>query len=447
MRDEDRYLRRRGRRWHYVRRVPVDLVAHYGDPLIRKKLKTSDLAEARLRRDKMEAADDAYWDDLRLEGKASDQATRRYHAACNRALAMSYKYLPANELAETADLSELIKRIKDVSTSAKVDKAEADALLGRVDMPAVRLMDVFKVVKDEVRAEEIGKKDKEAKTDWEKGKLRSIEMFVEMYGDLPIDQIDRSVGRQFYNHWKDRVIGVKGDAVTGNYANRHIGNLRSILNDYWDHLGEDHDNPFSGFSFSNKSRSKRKPLDVEQISRLFLQPGAFQNMNREARLILYMLIETGARLSEIATMDAEDFVLDGDYPHILIFERDGRGVKNNNSNRIVPLVGVSLEAAKLAKDDGGFPHYRPCRKSLSTALNKFCRENGFFEEGQSVYSLRHTFEDRMKEADIDGEMRKYLMGHAIDRQEYGAFASLKKKWEAVKAIELPYNDEIFKGIC
>ena len=72
MRDEDRYLRRRGQRWHYVRRVPVDLVAHYGDPLIRKKLKTSDLAEARLRRDKMEAADDAYWDDLRLEGKASD---------------------------------------------------------------------------------------------------------------------------------------------------------------------------------------------------------------------------------------------------------------------------------------------------------------------------------------------------------------------------------------
>ena len=78
---------------------------------------------------------------------------------------------------------------------------------------------------------------------------------------------------------------------------------------------------------------------------------------------------------------------------------------------------------------------------------KFCRENGFFEERQSVYSLRHAFEDRMKEADIDVEMRKYLMGHAQDRQEYGAYASLKKKWEAVSAIELSYDTAIFDNIC
>lgn len=429
-----------------MRRVPSDLEGHYSNPVIRKSLKTTDLAEAQMRRDAMEVADEAYWTTLRLEGRSTDLDQRKYEAASQRAKALSYKYMTAEELASSASVEDLVSRIEYLTSTKSTKKADADALLGRIEKPSVGLNDAFRVVVNEVQATALRAKDDEGRSDWLKGKQRSIDLFVELYGDLPIEEISRDIGRQFFNYWKERVLGADGNPVTGNYANRHLGNIRTLLNEYWGHLGEDHDNPLEGFSFSNKRKSKRLPFRVEQICDNFLRPGAFQHMNREARLALYMLIETGARLSEIVTLQPEDFRLDDEFPHVLVFEREGRGVKTSNSNRIIPLVGVSLEAAKLAAAGGGFPHYRVRRKGLSATLGKFCRENNFFETGQSVYSLRHSFEDRMKEARIDVEMRKYLMGHDIDRQEYGSYASLKFKWEAVKSIELPFDAAIFSDI-
>ena len=447
MEREDRFLQQRGKRWYYVRRVPIDLASHYSAKYIRKRLKTSDLAEARIRRDAMEHADDALWADMRMDGQASDVASRRYDQAINRAVALSYKYVPASELASGADLAEIVKRVEDLPAGGDYSKANSDALLGRVSKPDISLADAFKVLRDEIRAHELASKDKEGKEDWIKLKQMSIDLFIEVCGDIPIGAISREDGRTFFNYWKERVLGKSGTKITGKYANRHIGNLRSLLRDYWAYVGEDHQNPFEGFSFGEKQKGQRIPLRVSQIDSLFLKPGVFQKMNLEARLIAYMMIETGARMSEIATLEAEDFKLEGDYPHLMIFEREGRILKTGNSNRILPLVGISLEAAKIAEKVGGFPHYRPRRKGLSTTLNKFCRENQFFEAGQSMYSIRHSFEDRMKEADVDVEMRKYLMGHEIDREKYGSFASLKKKWEAVKKIELPFDPALFKDIC
>jgi hypothetical protein len=50
---------------------------------------------------------------------------------------------------------------------------------------------------------------------------------------------------------------------------------------------------------------------------------------------------------------------------------------------------------------------------------KFFRENGLFPTpDHKIYSFRHTFEDRLKEAGIDDELWRLLMGHAIDRSEY-----------------------------
>ena len=93
MREEGRYLQVRGGRWHYVRRVLIDVAHHYParSRTIRKSLKTDDLAEARIRRDALEEADNAYWVSLRLDGKASDATQRRYEAAVKRAAALSYR--------------------------------------------------------------------------------------------------------------------------------------------------------------------------------------------------------------------------------------------------------------------------------------------------------------------------------------------------------------------
>lgn len=439
MGDVDRFLKRRGKRWHYVRRLPVDVAHHYAGNIIQRSLKTDDLAEARVLRNAHEAADESYWQSLRLDGQTAEAAERRYEAAVKKAEAMRYKYREVSDLIAADNLEDMLQRLADVRKSGG-DKQTADALIGRVEQPEITLQKVFKKIQIEVHADYLARKDEEGRKDWLNGKQRSIDLFVSLYGDLPIDQIDRDIGRKFNKYWMDRITAKDG-GVTGGYANRHLGNLRAMLNDYWKLIGEDHENPFGGFSFANKRKSKRKSFTETEIKSLFLSEGKFCELNKEARLIILMMVETGARLSEIATLRAEDFILDHEYPHCQVQERDGRSVKTDNSNRIVPLVGVALAVATIAVDQDGFPHYRSRRKGLSTAVNKFFREHKFFppDSGKSAYSLRHSYEDRMKEADIDVEMRKYLLGHAIDRQVYGEFASIKKKWEIAKKIELPYD--------
>lgn len=440
MRGEDRYLQKRGRVWQYVRRIPIDVRAHYGKEFLRASLGTQDKKVAFLRRDAMEQADDAYWDDLRLEGKATSVMQRRYEAAVKRARALGYRYVLGADLAASDDMGDILNRLKRIDREGGNSKPLSDALLGRIREPDITFPMAFNVVKNEVYADYLAAKDEEGRKDWTAGKLRTIELFVGLYGDLPLENIDRELAREFYLYWNGRVTAKEG-AVTGGYANRQIGNLRALYGDYFKYIGIDRLNPFDGFTFIKKRKNKKRPFSIDEISRIFLSRGPLDGMNREARDIVLMMVETGARLSELATLRKRDFILDHEYPHILIEERDGRSVKTDNSNRILPLVGVALEVAKRRRGMDGFAHYRSRRKTLSSSINKYMRENELVQpdSGLSAYSLRHSFEDRMKEARIDVEMRKYLMGHAIDRQEYGEYASLKAKWQAVKQIELPFD--------
>ncbi len=67
-------------------------------------------------------------------------------------------------------------------------------------------------------------------------------------------------------------------------------------------------------------------------------------------------------------------------------------------------------------------------------LNKFLRENGLMETAyHTLYSLRHSFEDRMLAAGIDDRIRRHLFGHRLDRERYGKGATLEHKQELLQA--------------
>jgi hypothetical protein len=59
-----------------------------------------------------------------------------------------------------------------------------------------------------------------------------------------------------------------------------------------------------------------------------------------------------------------------------------------------------------------------------------------------IYSFRHMFEDRLKEAGIDDELRRLLMGHAIDRPKYGSGGSLEWRQTELRKIELAFDPSI-----
>jgi hypothetical protein len=91
MRDLNQYLKLRGNRWHYQRRVPTEYASVDDRGVIRKALKTQSLEVARARRDALVEADDQYWMKLSLQGDMPpDMAVGLYRAARQRAMARGF---------------------------------------------------------------------------------------------------------------------------------------------------------------------------------------------------------------------------------------------------------------------------------------------------------------------------------------------------------------------
>jgi integrase len=204
------------------------------------------------------------------------------------------------------------------------------------------------------------------------------------------------------------------DGLSASAGSRDLGNMRVLHTAYFRHIGEpDRPNPFDGLSFKKDRRGKRKvraPFAAEWIRDKLLDPANMQGLNRDARLIFLALIETGCRPSEVCNLTPGDIVLDVATPHLKIRHRAGREIKTESSERDVPLVGVSLAAMKLAPN--GFPRYADREDTLSAVLMKHLRRRDLLPTADHyVYSLRHSFEDRLENAGVDYEIRMDLMGH------------------------------------
>jgi integrase len=145
------------------------------------------------------------------------------------------------------------------------------------------------------------------------------------------------------------------------------------------------------------------------------------------------MVNTGYRPSEGAMLTSAQIRLDTNIPYIKI-EAVGRTLKTDSSERVIPLVGISLEAFRQFPN--GFPRYAD-NPGLSDTINKFLRENKLLETpGHSLYSLRHSFEDRMLAAGVDERIRMDLLGHQIKRERYGAGADLEHLQRVVKSVAL-----------
>jgi integrase len=442
----DRHLAERNGNYHYKRRVPVT-IAHLDSraPIVRMSLKTDDLALARRKRDLLEAADDELWASLILDG-AMDPARRRYEAAVKRVEAIGFIFHSGAELRAIGNVDDLRRRLFEGEESARPEAVGPD-LLGAVDAPKTTIKQAFDIYCDEIVADELISKSKLQKDQWKKVKRRAVNNFIALIADKAMADITVDDAKKVYLHWLSRIAPKKGAATaTASSGNRDLGNLRVLYSAYFKHMGDARrPNPFDGFSFSTKKKRSRPPIPTEWIRDNVLKPGALETLNDEARGILLIMIETGARPSEIANLEPTAIRLSHKVPHLSIEPRedpdDPREIKTESSRRLVPLVGVALKVAE--RHPNGFPRYRNRENDLSAALNKYLRSNSLFPtKGHKVYSFRHSFEDRMKEAGLDDELRRLIMGHAIDRPKYGSGGSLAWRQAEMKKVMLPFDPGI-----
>jgi integrase len=444
-----RFLSLRGGIYQYVRSVPKEVFdLDNRAPYVRVSLRTSDLGKAMAIRDVRERADNDYWASL-IVGDDSDLALRRYKAATSRAVALGFTYRSAADILHDPIESRL-SRIEQAKANIK-DQLSIDAVLGLAEDADQTISAAIDLYINTIARADIRNKSKEQRRIWENVKRAPIATFKDVVSDKQMSEITREDAQKVYNFWLNRVAPEKGKPThSASIANKHMDGLRVLYREWFKHQGQSEiKNPFDGLRFreskSQKKKQKRPPFSTEWIQTKFLQKGKLANLNREARGVFLAMIETGCRLSEIANLTAENIVLNSDVPHIRIepsFDSDEpREIKTDSSIRLIPLVGVSL--AVLQKYKKGFPRYRDKGSALSATMNKFLRENELLETPKhKAYSLRHSFEDRMKNGGLDSELRMMLMGHSIDRPDYGSGGSLEWKCRELSKIALPFDPKI-----
>jgi integrase len=236
---------------------------------------------------------------------------------------------------------------------------------------------------------------------------------------------------KFADHWESRV----GDGECGpGSAIQNISHITGMLSAVSKRYRLRLDPVFAGTRLEGERANSRPPFTAAFIVNRILAPGALDSMNEEERAAVHVLINTGARPSEIINLRRDRIILDAEIPHIQV-RPDDRVLKTDWSFRDIPLVGVSLDAMRDFPD--GFPRYYDKGDSFSAVVNKYFEVHGLKPtERHTLYSLRHGFKDRLREVETPDELKDELMGHNPRKPKYGDGHGLRLKLKYISAIAL-----------
>jgi integrase len=191
---------------------------------------------------------------------------------------------------------------------------------------------------------------------------------------------------------------------------------------------------FKGLRLKGETERPRVPYETDFIEKRIFAKGALDGLNEDARFVLYVVGDTGLRPSEVVNLQANAIVLNTSIPYVKILP-DGRRLKTEDSRREIPLVGAALAA--MRKRPEGFPRYRDKSSNLSATLNKYLWENNLRPtKNHTVYSLRHSFKDRLIAVEAPDSLIDSLMGHKTYKPKYGKGPSLELKLKYLQRIAL-----------
>ncbi len=413
-------------RYYFNRRVPEEVKPYDPRSLIRISLKTDSKEQAQRKAIILNDQVEAYWQELiNTKTPYEDGSFRKVVLIARQ---MGFIYQPMSVVA-TLPIAQLLERIL-VLDNAKPSQVEA--LLGGKETPETsvkKALELFwKLSKDKV----MNKSELQIRK-WKNPRKRAIQNFIQVIGNKPLKQVTREDIVTFRDWWINRI---ENEGMNADSANKNFIQIKNIFETVSDHekLGLDIQHLFKKIVFKTHFKQTRLPFTNEQI-RCILESSALLKTSEEARWFLFAAAETGARPSEIIGLLPEDIVLNADIPHISIRSGKDRMLKTPHSERVIPLVGYALEAFRAMPE--GFPKYRDKPDHMTNAVNKFLRENNLFPTGKhTVYSFRHSFQDRILSVNAPDRVQAELMGHKFQRPKYGNGASLEQKLEWLQKIQL-----------
>lgn len=439
-----KFATKRGGWWIYRRRVPEQYAAVDRRAFVKitTKIRVADDPYCRLAGpviEKLNAQTEHHWLAL-LGGLKAETENERYEAAVKRVRQEGMAYVPARRLAMDdmdaggVPLADLLARVEaigrgdgDVVPGRKLER-DVEALLGGVEVPSVLLSGLFDEFEGHEKLHQKGMAEDQVRK-WRNPKIRAVNNLLDVIGDKPVFEITRGDALQFRTWWQNRILE---DNLNPDTANKDFGHLNVMLKTLATQMQLDVVSPFRELRFKAGKPTIRQAFDPAFVRDVIFAPGALDGLNREARAIICVVSETGARLSEACN---GIFVLDGPIPYLDIQAKDRR-TKTWQSIRQIPLVGVAHQAALAFPN--GFERYKNKADQLSALVNKYMLAHGMRPTmDHTLYSLRHTFEDRMTAVEVTDRIAADLMGHKLIRPKYGAGSGLAQKQEWLKKIVYP----------
>ena len=229
--------------------------------------------------------------------------------------------------------------------------------------------------------------------------------------------------------FRDHLIG-KG--MTAASVRRVFGTVKAITNLAIREYGLACPNVFANVFIPDDERaSTRLPIPDENLGTIQEECVALDD---DVRWLVALISDTGMRLAEAAGLLVSDIKLNAHIPHIALRKHPWRSLKTRGSERDIPLVGMSLWAARRIvenQQDFAFPRYTDssgCNaNSASAAINKWLKPR--VPDGCVVHSFRHSLRDRLRRVECPSDIADAIGGWATAGvgQKYGSGYSLEAK--------------------
>lgn len=413
------HLKKRGDWWHYYRATPVEYRDVEEKSLISFSLKTQNYSAAKLRAAEASLSLEQKWAEAKQNGASlrSQNLSIRYSASIQVQEAAGFNPQCVDNLSD----DDLLRRLRYL-VLAQPSSEKQKAILGFNKSPALSLQDAFErfwaYIKDEWM--QLSHDQRRTKRNIY---LKSIRDFKGVVGELGLYEIDRPHCLAFRAWWLERVNMEKLKAGTGN---RELNSLRRLISVNFDIDGFSGINPFARVKLKEEVELSRIPFSTQQIKKI-LEPCSLSFLHSDFQLLTELLVNTGMRPVEAIGLELNDVFLDCPVPYVHVRRNSTRGLKTDYSERQLPLLGVSLSAAKRLLNQNGWSKRLGKNMYATTVINRHLRAQCLVTgPNQSLYSLRHWFQDQLTKRDVIDRAQAQLMGHKFHRPIYEYGKDLKE---------------------
>lgn len=352
--------------YYFSRRVPTDLVEHYVYPRVVQSLRTKKPSVARTRSIVLAAKLDEHWSYLRL----------------------AHADLPARHLLKQH--SQYRPTSSSPDSAAGVSMSLSEALNVYVSLKGANKGKTFQAAAE-----------------------RACGYLVDACGLKDLNEYTRADALAF----RDALVA---RGLAGSSVSRVFNSVTAVFNFAVSEHALNIANPFTRI-FHDKTAGvvKRLPIPSDDLCKV---QALCKQYDDDVRWLIALVSDTGLRLAEAAGLLMRDIVLDADIPHVTIKPNSHRSLKTEGSERVVPLVGVSLWAARRLADQGiqsDQPVFHRYNKkgttnanSASAALNKWLKPH--VPKRCTMHSFRHSMRDRLRSVNCPTEMIDQIGGWSHD---------------------------------